>query len=237
MSDLGDKIFKLTKQFFPTGRAFKIAEGSEKEKLIKALIISEEAAVNDALSIKNSILPDNAGFTADDATDWERRLGLASSPLVPLNSRKAAILQKLRAPGANPAKGNYRYLEEQLQLAGFNVFVFENRFPDYPNGWITQTPLAVSGAPGILKKNQYGQFQYGQRQYGARYNNLCVNFIDEARDNNFNIGGNFKMSFFVGGNPVGTFANVPAVRKEEFRQLIIRIKPVQAVGFLFINYI
>jgi len=41
---------------------------------------------------------------------------------------------------------------------------------------------------------------------------------------------------FVGGVTVGSFANVPLARKNEFRQLILKSKPLHAVGYLFINY-
>jgi len=32
-------------------------------------------------------------------------------------------------------------------------------------------------------------------------------------------------------------ADIPSVRKDEFRQLILKIKPAQTVGYLFINYV
>ena len=69
-------------------------ENSYLENLMYALSLSENQAYNDALAIQNSILPDNAEFTADDATDWERRLGMIISPLVDLELRKLAIRRK-----------------------------------------------------------------------------------------------------------------------------------------------
>lgn len=231
---LNEKLINLTKQLYPTGRAFKLSEGGFYESLHIALAKSEERALNDAMSIRNSMLPDNDGFTVDDATDWERRLGMITNGAVSLADRKLAIARKMNYPGLNPAKGHYQHLEYQLQQAGFDVYVFENRFPTYPEGYITQTPTALSG---ISTANRYGQLRYGQGRYGSQFLNKVVNHIDEDMDKYFDTGSDLRSTFFVGANPVGSVADVPAERKNEFRQLILKIKPTQTVGFLFINYV
>lgn len=238
MSSIGDKILALTRQLYPTGRAFKMAEGSDLEKLHIALGISEEQLYSDAIAILNSILPDTDNFTADDATDWERRLGIISNPLVPLTDRKLAILRKLNQPGIAPAKSNWRYLQEQLQAAGFDVYVYENIFDPYPYGDPeTKTPFELTGDSSFFIVNEYGMFQYGDVQYGGSYQKIVANHINETRDWLFNISPNLRSTFFIGGNPLGTFANVDVNRKDEFRQLILTIKPVQTVAFLLINYV
>ncbi len=234
---LMDRLMALTRQFYPTGRAFRMPFGGYLETLHFALNISEMQAYNDAVSILNDILPDNDGFTEGDATDWERRLGLITNPAVSLEDRKKAIARKMNSPNRNPARQNYLYIEEQLQLAGFDVYVFENIFPNYPSGYITQTPYEVSGSSEIITLMQHGDFQHGDQEHGGFYNNKIVNYINEIDDYSFNIGQNFRCTFFIGGNPLGTFANVPEARHDEFRQLILTLKPVQTVGYLFINYI
>ncbi len=238
MSDFTEIILSLTKRLYPTGRAFKMAQGSNLERLHLGLSISEDRAFNDALAVLNSILPDNVLFTADDASDWERRLGMISNPLVDLEDRKLAIARKLSYPGVQPAHGHYFYLQNQLNKAGFNVYVYENRFPNYPDDgtYYTQTPLDVSGDPSILDEVQHGDIQHGDSQHGLRYNNVIANYIDEEKDKAFDLGGSWRSTFFIGGSPLGTFASVPAVRKDEFRELILKVKQVQDIGFLFINY-
>jgi hypothetical protein len=232
---LQDTILKLARQLNPTGRAFKTPFGGDYERLLRGLSKSEALAYADALSILDSTLPDNDNFTTDDATDWERRLGLITNELVPLADRKAAIIRKINHPGTIPARQNFRYLELQLQSASFNVYVFENRFPDGMGGYNTQTPgdLAGSGFSDV----QHGDFQHGDIMHGGYYGNKVVNYIDEELDAAFNVGTNLRSTFFIGGTPVGTFANVDAQRKDEFRQLILRVKPVQSVAYLFINYV
>lgn len=230
-----EKILELTSKLYPTGRAFKLPVDGPLSKLHSALAESESDAFDDAVSILNSALPDNDQFTTDDATDWERRLGLITNDAVSLANRKLAIIRKMNHPGTIPARQHYLYLQGQLQAAGFDVYVFENRFPDGFGGYVTQTPQAVTGGAG--SEIQHGDIQHGDSQHGTQIFDLVVNSIDADIDKFFNIGGNLRSTFFIGGNPLGTFANVDADREVEFRQLILKIKPVQTVAYLFINYV
>lgn len=233
---LYDKIIQLTKQLYPTGRAFKMPLNGYLDCLHKGLAISEAQAYEDACAILNSVLPDNDNFSEDDATDWERRLGLITNPAVSLSDRKLAIIRKMNHPGNIPARQNYRYLQGQLQAAGFNVFVYENRFPDGLGGYTTLNPGLLAYGQGLVQF-QHGQFQHGlQIRTGKKFQNIIANHIDEQLDWNFNFGSNMRSTFFICGSSLGTYANVDEDRKKEFRQLILKIKPVQAVGFLFINY-
>ena len=71
---------------------------------------------------------------------------------------------------------------------------------------------------------------------GAEYNALIANSLDPVADSGFDIGTNFRSTFFIGGEVPGTFADVETQRQTEFRQLVLKIKPVQTVAYLFINY-
>lgn len=462
-----EKIQKLTQRLMPTGRAFKGPKNGWMDTLNRALSISEARAYDDALATFNSILPDNNNFTADDATDWERRLGIVQSPGVPLADRKAAILRKYNHPGTVKPRQSRLYIEGQLRAAGFDVYVYQNRTPysggsgasasatvaagqvtalnvvtagiGYlvtPNvtisggggvgatayattasngavtgfvitnpgtgytsapsvtitavtGYVTQNPMSVAGlggsgagatatvgagavtgitvtsggtgylvppaviisggggtgatatatlsvvsrvinsggsgynylspptvvfsggggsgaagyavvspsgtnvisivitnpgsgytspptisftggggsgasatavmqvdaiavtaggsgyttAPAIalaatngLTNVQHGDIQHGDGQHGGVWDNICVNHIDEEIDLLFNVGDNLKYTFFIGGDPLGSYAYVPATRKDEFRQLILRLKPVNMAAYLFVVY-
>ncbi len=231
------KIQSLSKQLLPTGRAFKVPKDSYFQKLIDGLAESEQRAYDDALSILNSAIPDNDNFTADDATDWERRLGLITGDGVSLADRKLAILRKYNHPGEIKARQHYLFLQKQLRDAGFDVYVHENRFPYGDGSYYTLTPLDIDPLYPTLA-SQYSSFvQYGQVQYGGSFGNKIVNFISESLDNAFLVGSTYRASFFIGGPYLGNYADVPLNRKDEFRQLILRTKPVQTVGFLFINYV
>jgi len=230
-----EKILRMTKKLLPTGRAFRFPIGGVLEKLNKGLIQRESEAYIDALSVLDSILPDNSNFTAQDATDWERRLGLITSVGASLADRKAAILLKMQSPGTIPARQHYLFLQRQLRAANFDVYVHENRF--FEGGqWITKTPFQVSGfAPDVVRHKT--SLQHGQTQHGAGAYPKIANSTNQIIDDTFSIGSNYRSTFFIGGEVVGTFAGIDNTRIKEFRQLVLRIKPAQTVGFLFTNFV
>lgn len=228
-------IIALTKQLLPTGRAFKVPENGWLDSLLYALSLSENKAYNDALSIQNSILPDNDLFSVDDATDWERRLGLITNDATTLADRKAAIKRKMNHPGTIKARQHWLYIQAQLQAAMFPVYVYENRFPDGMGGYTQQSVFDIIG--GGTVGFQHGDKQHGDGQHGGAYPNIIVNYIEEARDSNFYVGDNLRCTFFIGGPTLGSFANIPVSRKDEFRQLILKLKATQMVGYLLVNYV
>lgn len=223
-----DQIVKLSKQLFPRGRVFRMPTGRYFEGLVRGLAESERRYHDDSVSVLNSVLPDNEFFTADDATDWERRLGMIVSENVDLELRKLAILRKLQFPGQAKARQSQVWFQGQLQAAGFNVYVYENL--------TNESPYDVSGDPSILSDIEYGMVDYGEEEYGSYFNNKIVNFIHEGFDDHFNEGGSYRASMIIGGSVLGSFAEVSTDRKDEFRQLILRLKPSQFVIYLFVNY-
>jgi uncharacterized protein YmfQ (DUF2313 family) len=254
MSNLVIKqLNKLTRQLFPQGRAYRIAKNSVKEKIVNALVVSESNFVSDADSVLNHILPDNDGFTVYDALIWEQRLGINSNPSTSLEDRKAAIIQKLNHPGNILARQSAGYLEQQLRLAGFDVYVHDNNpvltiqqvltigqnLPQLGNFQLGQNQLAdaYSVYSTLFELSQLGNFQLGQHQLGQKkYKNIVANKIDSELDKNF-LWQNINRTFFIGGENLGEFADVDASRKDEFRQLILQLKPARTISLLLINYI
>ncbi len=253
MSKFLDQIKKLTRQLFPTGRAFGNKENGVNEKLYSATDKNMAKTASDANSVLDAILPDNDNFTADDATRWEERLGLITNTSVSLSDRKAAIIRKMNHPGDIPARQSRDYLEDRLRAAGFDVYVYENE------GLTIEEFLLLDGQTTQLGQNQLGNFQLsnvysyysgyfdivqlGQTQLGQsnlaeqHFENIIANNIEELKDTPFNLGGNITRTFFIGGATKGSFADVDLNRKDEFRQLILKLKPVKSVGYLLINYI
>ncbi len=232
-----DRIRMLTNQLFPTGRAFWKRYGSDFDKLMSGLNASEARAYLDAVSIKDSSLPDNSNFSADDASAWETRLGLITNPLVALADRKLAIQRKMNHPGTIRARQNYRYLQEQLRAAGFDVYVYENRFPDGFGGYTTKTPTVFSLLPFPTSFVEHGDFEHGDIQHGnIYYGDKIVNAIENNGDKFFDLGTNLRSTFFIGGSTPGSWATVDVNREVEFRQLVLKIKPVQTIAFLLINF-
>jgi hypothetical protein len=254
MFNTTEKIKQLTRLLYPTGRAYNMPTGGAFEKLHSGLAQSEGRAVDDADSILFSILPDNTNFTVDDAEDWERRLGLITNALVSLDDRKAAIIRKMNHPGDIPARQSWDYLQQSLQAAGFDVYIHENIPEQSVFGLLqpfsgtaqqgqaqqgqVQQGTVITANSNLFVYLQQGQAQQGQVQQGAYvYTNLIANNINESLDAYFNIGSNWRSVFWIGGTNIGDFANVDINRKDEFRQIVLRIKPVQSIAYLLINYI
>jgi uncharacterized protein YmfQ (DUF2313 family) len=249
-----EAIQELTRKLYPKGRAFKFPFGGVGDRVIRALSVSEATAYDDAIGLLNAILPDNPDFTAEDALEWERRLGLITNTALTLDQRKAALIRKINHPGTIKPRQAQAYIEGQLQASGFNVFVFENIPAQDPvdvmaaqvtgsnygsfnfggGNYGSATDIATNT---LITPLNYGGFNYGQASYGGNYNNKVMNYLEPSLDLTQSQGINFRASFFIGGDPVGTFANVDATRETEFRQLILKLKPVHTVAFLYINYV
>ena len=207
-------------------------------RLHRALANSLSNLRTAAKQIEWDMMPDNPDFTIQDAHDWYRRLGIYDSGLVSFSDMKAAIYQRMSWPLVPLDKQNYLFIQAQLQAAGFNVYVYENRF--FIGGqWITQTPGEVLGID--VGDANYGDFGYGELGYGDSLSNSgvtkIVDYLEEIKDEAFVVSPNYRSTFFIAGSTISTFANVPAARKIEFRQLIMKLKQEQSCGFLFINYV
>jgi len=242
---------KLMVQLYPTGKAMRVPVNGYKEGLHKALALSEAQALSSGRMVLNSILPDSDLFTDEDATDWERRLGLISNPDVDLADRKLAIRRKMNHPGTIKARQHKLYIQGQLQAAGFDVYVHENIPAIIPIYFLIDQSYGQMG-DGQMGDFQMGTFftvhsdlvvfiqmgdaQMGDAQMGGYYwKNKIVNHITWQKDLFFQVG-SYRNIFFIGGETPGTFADVAPEREAEFRQLVLKIKPAQTVAYLLINF-
>ena len=218
------KILQLTRQLYPRGRAFKMAVDSYLESFHKGIAESEKRFYNDSISILDTIIPDNDNFTEEDARDWEIRLGLIVNDSLDLESRKLAIKQKLNYPGTTSGRQSAAFLQKVLNDAGFDVYVHENNPTQDPDFWTDWE----------FDEIEFGEYEmHGKIQEGK----IIANHINEAQDSLFAVGSNLKFTFFIGGENIGDIADVDILRKDEFRQLILKVKPAHTVGLLYINYV
>ena len=225
-----EKILKLTKQLYPRGRAWWMRKYGVFEKFHEGLAVSESEAQNKIIKLLDAILPDNDGFTSEDAIRWESALGLVNGNALTISERKLIIERKIKYPGDIPARQHYLYLQGQLRAVGFDVYVHENRFQDGSGGYNIVNPgNAYFGNPN------FGEMMFGQRGIN---NTFIANYIDSDRESSFIVGSdvNQRATFFIGGVNFGDRATVEKIRKKEFRDMILRIKPAQTVGYLLIDY-
>jgi uncharacterized protein YmfQ (DUF2313 family) len=235
--DTQNEILTLTKQLYPDGTAYATKNGGFKERLHKALNISIAGAIDDAAAVLNSQLPDNSNFTEEDATVWEKFLGIYRETPVLLSDRIKAIVRKLNYPGVVKPREARAFIEWQLQSAGFDVYVYENRFETLPGVFNALTGEEILGYSATSAV--FGGIEYGELEYGSEYTisdvSLAARYLDERLDNLFNIN-NYRATFIVAGSTITDFATVTASRKREFRKMILSLKPLQTVGILFVKY-
>lgn len=221
----------MLKCLFPKIAAFK----QFRTQVNEALQLSEQRFVEFARSTLDSLIPDNDNFTIEDARMWEKKLGIVTNELTSLSDRKAAIRRKMAHPGNMKYRQSAAYIEHQLQMAGFNVKVYENRF--FEGGqWITKTPEQILGLtpPQHGTDNQHSE----SLQHASGFINKVANYIDRTKDADFIIGDNYRFTFFISSTTdLATPANIPASRELELRQLVLILKPLHTCAFLIVNYI
>jgi len=218
---------KLAKQLFPSGRAFRMPYNGDGDKFLEAIAESKQDAFDSAISVLDAILPDNSNFTSLDATQWERRLGMIVDNGASLSDRKLAIQRKMNHPGDIQARQSGDYIQQALRDAGFNVTVFWN---------INRTLLPTP----INKKNVFGVNNFGVTNFGILPlvvypdSEIIANFIDKTKDQSFELGINNNSFFVVCDSVLGTPVDIPLSRREEIRQLILRLKPLHLPCLLFV---
>lgn len=217
---------RLAKQLLPNGRAFRMPSNGDGDKFLEAISESKQIAFDSAIEVLDAILPDNANFTSLDATQWERRLGMIINPNATLSDRKLAIQRKMNHPGNIQARQSGDYIQQALRDAGFNVTVFWN-----VNRSLLPTPVNKKNLFGL---NNFGVFNFGLLPLVEYPNGETVaNFINKIKDESFNLGINNDSFFVICNTTLGNPAFIPKERREELRQLILRLKPLHLPCLLF----
>jgi hypothetical protein len=235
LTSLTDVLSRLSQRLYPTGRAFYMPKGGIADRTHIAFNRSSIRLINDANATLDSTFPDNQNFTEDDCDLWEYRFGMVTNSATSVADRRAAIFRRMGRGRNVPARQHKNYLEYQLQIAGFNVFVFENGFIE-GGVKVFKTPYEILNI--LPEAIQHGEpIQHGiGLQHGGGTADLIANShkpneIHSVGDNNL------WATFFIGGENLGDMAEIPANREEEFRELVLRLKPAHLVAFTFINYI
>lgn len=233
-SSLSTIFSDLAVQLYPTGRAFNAFKNNIKDKLHSAFNVSFIRFVEDSQLTLDSCFPDNINFKEDDCALWEYRFGMVSNLTLSLETRKSAIKRRMSRGKNILARQHIKYLEYQLQQAGFNVYVYENGFIE-SGVLVFKTPQQIiQSSLGTVQHSD--DIQHGSTQHGGSSSQLIANsylsnesfFIDDAKLSN---------TFFIGGSTLETFAEITSSRELEFRELVLKLKAAHLVAFTFINYV
>jgi len=85
---------------------------------------------------------------------------------------------------------------------------------------------------------QHGNYQSGNIQHSQQIDiEIIANTIDEEPYFAFGDNENLRASFYIGGSTMGDYANVLNTKKDELRELILKLKPAHTAGYLLINYV
>ncbi len=225
----------LAVQLYPTGRAFYLLKDSVLDKLHLALNMSFIRIVNDGSLTLDSCFPDNNNFTESDCGLWEYYYGMITNNSLSVEVRREAIFRRM-ARGRNvTARQHIKYLEYQLQLAGFNVYLHENGF--------IEGGIRVFKRPQDIILTLPENVQHGgttQHGIGLQHGGINSEVIANSYKSNelYSIADDYLWaSFFIGGEILGEVAEVPENRLEEFRELVLKLKPAHLIAFTFISYI
>lgn len=223
---LTDVMASLAIDLYPTGRAFTMPKDGIADKTHGALNRSFIRLINAGLGIFDSNIPDSENFDTDDCLLWEYRLGLRTNESLTIDQRRDAILRKLSRGRNVKARQSLTYIQYQLRLAGFDVYVHENTIP-------YRSPEDI--VAGYSNRAQHGDDnQHGTGlQHGATSVQLIANLSTPKEA--FSVG-NLWATFFIGGAVLGNSANVSPKREEEFRELVLKLKPAHLVAYTFINF-
>jgi len=224
-----DVLRDLTVELYPTGRVWNLPEDSFFRKMHDGINLSFVRMVDACKLSLDSIFPDNDNFSAADASLWEYRLGLITNVDLDLDLRKRSIARKMGFPGTVKARQSKSFIEYQLRLAGFDVYVHSNVKP-------YKTPLEVTNI-SVTSNQHGGNSQHGNSsQHGGVSFDVIANSIES--NESFSVGGDDSLwaTFFIGGLNLGDTAEVPATRLREFKELVLKLKPAHLVAFTLINY-
>lgn len=211
-------ILELKKSLLPTGRAFKVPNEGNFEKLLLSKSTEELTTINAALSILESIIPDNDNFTDEDATIWENRIGVIKG--ADLQLRKKAILAKMAFPGTIKNRQNKKYLEYRLQQAGFNCEVWEIQDVGLGEVICLRNGLDLSDETELNGSDV------------SEYIGFIANRLYQNEEAEVSFSALLKpTSFYITGSNQGFFS-INENSEMEFRRLVMSIKPLHTVALL-----
>lgn len=170
--------------------------------------------------------------------------------------------RELRAAGFNVRVFENRFaaspiISEQMGLTEMGIGEMGGELVN-PDKWEVLDFQTLTNGDSDMGTAEMGVAEMG----GTIQVSIIANHIDETLDasyfdtltdfvlpemgvaemGNAEMGGTFtylqslRSSFFIAGETVEDMANILLTRKDEFRQLVLRLKPVQTVGILFVNY-
>ena len=235
-SELISTLFSdLAIQLYPTGRAFNMFKDGIMDKLHSAFNVSFARFIEDCRLTLDSCFPDNNNFSLDDCSLWEYRFGITTNSLLDIETRKAAIYRRMSRGRNVLARQHIGYLQYQLQLAGFDVYLYENGFIEGGILVYKRPEEILLVLPENVQHGGVTQHGIGSQHGGINSDVIANSYMP---DEMYSVADeNLSKTFFIGGPTLGSTAEVPQTREKEFRELVLKLKPAHLAAFTFINYL
>ena len=253
-------FFPTIQKLLPKGRAFRLPFENDLYKFHQAQAKEPERICDFYIDVRKSGIPPNVPVDALD--DWDTFLGLPANSNLTDSERNERALGKLTAVGGQGPD----YIQDQLQAAGFPVFVYENDPAAGAREYIT-----LLGDTGI-EMNDFQLGDFTDRINPASLTGFLLanppiyfNEIDYLKSmlNDTNIEmddfqlGDFTTSlikefeyviptnsatfiffwFLAGPGGIYDFVDIPADRQTDFESLVYQLKPAHTWVIAQINLV
>ena len=105
-------------------------------------------------------------------------------------------------------------------------------------GYVTRPPEDFTFELGNVLVHGAAEAVHGASSVsGGTVVDKVANFIDVERDNLFVVPSDLRATFYISGIDIELGVDVPIERRDELRQIILQVKPLQTVGFMLVNYV
>lgn len=253
-------FFPTIQKLLPKGRAFRLPFENDLYKFHQAQAKEPERICDFYIDVRDSGIPPNVPSDALD--DWETFLGLLTNTNLTDAERNERALGKLTAVGGQGPD----YIQDQLQAAGFPVFVYENNpisgartyitlsgdtgieSNDFLSGDFTDR-LNPETVPGDLLANP--PIWKTEKDYiGCQSNDTNVesgDFLSGEFTETLLIEFEYQISaisatfifywFIAGSGGIFDTVDLPADRQTDFESLVFQLKPAHTWVIANVNYI
>lgn len=219
-------MFKgLEKTLYPTGSAFKVIQGSNREKIHDSIHTTYDDMQTTVESFLNGLFSDNNDITNEELSFLEWVYGVYYKDVVSGQERKQRVLDKIRYPNGKLYRQSAAYIQSVLNEFGFDVNVYENTDGVIPSFLFSDEHLRHSF-----------DVQHGfNTQHGVLSLNVIANSVEPNESILINDSGIWA-TFFISGNSIEEPADILLTREREFRQLVLKLKPAHTVAILNIAF-
>ena len=244
----------LIDKLFPTGRAW-LQKPFKIMTAIKGGIADElEDARAAALLLKDSIFP--SFMDEQFISDWESRFRLPVQSALTIEERRERLVAQWLSGTGQTAE----HIQNKLQESGFDVYVtdgvsdaeFDSLLGEYVLGdfvlegsvvigeRVVANPCAQFSSVGTI----LGDFVLGDNfVLDKNRPRIIVNHIDNTLENEEFCPldtEDYKYVFYIQGGPgpaLGEIATIPAARYKEFREIVLKYKPMNSWVLVFLEMV